>query len=208
MTSDGPEGREFDLAFMLDKIDSGVVRTFVDSGRFDLVSVDGVDDLIRSVDMFRSSTTTKAITLGKDSLSEQNSVPSRMVTSIETQTILACSADLRDWDAYQITRTLNEHFKELGLQAEQAAQVPQSDPGSTFDYPIHDGAARYYRRGVTVEAFPYQALVWPSVPRSPCSRTGTPWARNGVPTGSPAGLTTSSSFTMTTPNESPANSAR
>jgi hypothetical protein len=81
------------------------------------------------------------------------------VTSIETQTILACSADLHDWDAYQVTRTLNEHFKELGLQAEQAAQVPQSDPGSTFDYPIHDGAARYYRRGVTAEAFPYQALV-------------------------------------------------
>jgi TRAP-type uncharacterized transport system substrate-binding protein len=159
MTSDGPEGNEFDLAFVLDKIDSGVVRTFVDSGHFDLVSVDGIDDLFRSVDMLRASTTTKAIALDKGSLSEQNSVPSRRVTSIETQTILACSADLPDWDAYQVTRTLNEHFKGLGIGAEQAAQAPQADPGSTFDYPIHGGAARYYRRGITAEAFPYQALV-------------------------------------------------
>ena len=72
MTSDSPEGREFDVAFVLDKIDSGVVRAFVESGHFDLVSLDGVDDLFRSVDMLRASTTSKAITLGKGSLSEQN----------------------------------------------------------------------------------------------------------------------------------------
>ena len=159
MTSDTPEGREFDLAFVLDKMDSGVVRAFVDSGHFDLVSVDGVDDLFRSVDMLRASTTTKAITLGKGSLSEQNAVPSREATSIETQTILACSADLPDWDAYRVTRTLNEHFKELGLGSETPAQVPQADPGSSFDYPIHNGAARYYRMGVASESFPYQVLV-------------------------------------------------
>jgi TRAP-type uncharacterized transport system substrate-binding protein len=159
MASGSPEGREFDLAFILDKIDSGVVRAFVDSGHFDLVSVDGVDDLFRSVDMLRASTTTKAVTLGKGALSEQQAVPSRSVTSIETQTILACSADLADWDAYQVTRTLNEHFNELGLGSETAAKVPQADPGSSFDYPIHNGAARYYRTGVASETFPYQVLV-------------------------------------------------
>ena len=47
--------------------------------------------------------TTKAITLGKGSFSDQKAVPSRLVTSIETQTILACSNDLPDWDAYQVT---------------------------------------------------------------------------------------------------------
>jgi TRAP-type uncharacterized transport system substrate-binding protein len=159
MTSDSPEGREFDLAFVLDKRDSGVVRAFVESGRFDLVSVEGIDDLFRSVDMLRMSTTAKAITLGKGSLSDQHAVPSRAVTSIETQMILACSADLPEWDAYRLTRTLNEHFKELGLGSETAAQVPQSDPGSSFDYPIHNGAARYYRMGAASESFPYQVLV-------------------------------------------------
>jgi TRAP-type uncharacterized transport system substrate-binding protein len=159
MATGSAEGDEFDVAFVLDKIDSGVVRAFVESGRFDLVSLEGVDDLFRTVDMLRASVTAKPITLGKGALSEQSELPSRPVTSIETQTILACSADLTDWDAYRVTRTLNEHFKELGLGAEAAAQVPQSDPGSTFDYPIHDGAARYYRMGNASETFPYQVLV-------------------------------------------------
>src|SRR5262249_1674066 len=84
MTTDHPEGREFELAFVLDKIGSGVVRAFVESGRFDLVSLDGVDDLVRSTDQLRSSTTTKPITLGKGSLSEEKAVPSRRITSLET----------------------------------------------------------------------------------------------------------------------------
>ena len=159
MTSNSKEGDEFEIAFVLDKIDSGVVRAFIESGRFDLVSVDGVDDLFRSVDMLRVSSASKPITLGKGSLSEEKAVPSRAVTSIETQTILACTAELSDWDAYRVTRTLNEHFKELGLGSETAAQVPQSDPGSGFDYPIHNGAARYYRTGVVSETFPYPVLV-------------------------------------------------
>ena len=94
-------------------------------------------------------------------------MPSRVVTSIETQTILACSADLPEWDAYRVTRTLNEHFKELGLGSETAAQVPQADPGSSLDYPIHNGAARYYRMGATSESFPYQVLVVAIGARSP-----------------------------------------
>ncbi len=159
MTSDGPQAAEFDLAFVLDKIDSGVIRTFVDSGRFDLLSLDGADDLFRSVAMLRASTSTKAITLGKGSLSEEKAAPSRDVTSIETQTILACSADLAEWDAYRITRTLTEHFKDLGLGSETSAQVPQADPGSSFDYPISVGSARYYRVGNASESFPYQVLV-------------------------------------------------
>jgi TRAP-type uncharacterized transport system substrate-binding protein len=159
MTSDSPEGNAFEVAFVLDKADSGVIRTFVESGRYDLVSVDGVDDLFRADEVFRSSTTMKPLTLARGSLSEKQSLPSRVVTTMETQTILACSADLPDWDAYQLTRTLNEHFRELGLGAEAAAQVPQSDPGSSFDYQIHEGAARYYRRGVAAESFPYQVLV-------------------------------------------------
>jgi TRAP transporter TAXI family solute receptor len=159
MSSDSPDGRELDLAFVLDKLDSGVVHAFVESDQFDLVSLEDTDDLFRSVDMLRTSTTTKAVTLGKGILSDEMEVPSRPVTSIQTQTILACSADLPEWDGYRVTQTLNQHFKELGLGSESAAQVPQADPGSGYDYPIHNGAARYYRMTASSEAFPYSVLV-------------------------------------------------
>src|SRR5262249_48250688 len=151
--------REFDLAFVLDKMDSGVVRAFVESSHFDLVSLDNVDDLFRSDEMGQASTTVKPITLSTCARSAQKAEPSRAGTSIETETIVACTGDLTDWDAYRVTRTLNEHFKELGLGSEPSAQVPQTDPGSSFDYPIHNGAARYYRMGASSESFPYQVLV-------------------------------------------------
>jgi TRAP-type uncharacterized transport system substrate-binding protein len=160
VTLDHREGApDFDVAFVLDKPDSGVVRAIVETGHYDLVTLDGVDDLFRDDDLFRTSTTMRPIVLEAGFLSSQKVTPSRKVTTIETQTILACSADLPDWNAYQVTRTLNEHFKELGLGTEATMQVAQSDPGSAFDYPIHNGAARYYRRGVMAEAFPYQVLV-------------------------------------------------
>jgi TRAP-type uncharacterized transport system substrate-binding protein len=160
MTSQLREGRDFDVAFVLDKRDSGVIRAFVGSNHFDLVSLDAVDDLFRAVDMLRGSTATRSVALGKGSLSEQQaSTPSREVTTIETQTILACSADLPPWDAYRVTQALNEHFKDLGLGSDTAVQVPKADPGSSFDYPIHAGAARYYRTGGASDSFPYQVLV-------------------------------------------------
>ena len=159
MTSDLPGAPEIDVAFTLDRIDSGVIRRFVESGRFDLVSLDEAEDLFRTDEVLRASTTIRPITLARGGLSVHDGVPSHPVTTIETQTILACTAVLADWDAYRITRTLTEHFKELGLGADAVAQVPQSDPGSGFDYPIHPGAARYYRSNGTAEAFPYQVLV-------------------------------------------------
>src|SRR5262249_50872440 len=92
-------------------------------------------------------------------LSTAGDLPSRDVTTIETQTVLASSSDLPDWDAYQVTRTLIEHSKELGLGPEPAEPVPPWDPGSSFDYPVHPGAVRYYRHREKVESFPYQVLV-------------------------------------------------
>ena len=134
MTSDLPGAPEIDVAFTLDRIDSGVIRRFVESGRFDLVSLDEAEDLFRTDEVLRASTTIRPITLARGGLSVHDDIPSRPVTTIETQTILACTAVLADWDAYRITRTLTEHFKELGLGADAVAQVPQSDPGSGFDY--------------------------------------------------------------------------
>jgi TRAP-type uncharacterized transport system substrate-binding protein len=159
MTSNDKECSPFEVAFVLDKLDSGVIRSFVESGRYNLVSIDTVDDLFREDELFRVSTTMRPIRLARGSLSEQNTIPTESVTTIETQTILACSSDLADWDAYQIARTLTEHFKEFGLSSDPSVPVSHSDPGSTFDYPIHDGAARYYRHGVANETFPYPVLV-------------------------------------------------
>jgi TRAP-type uncharacterized transport system substrate-binding protein len=158
MTAHAPEATGLDVAFVLDKIDSGVVRKFVDSGQFDLVSIDGAEDLFKTDPVLAASTTIRPVTLGKGALTVENSVPSRPVTTIETQTILASSGDLPDWAAYRVARGLSEHFKELGL-GNEPAQVPQSDPGSSFDYPIHPGADRFYRTRASSEGFPYQVLV-------------------------------------------------
>jgi TRAP-type uncharacterized transport system substrate-binding protein len=153
------EGEPIDVAFVLDKLDSGVIRTFAQSGRFDLVSVEGAEDLFCNDDLFRSSSTIRPVVLLKATLSKAGDLPSRDVTTIETQTVLASSSDLPDWDAYQVTRTLIEHSKELGLGPEPAEPVSPWDPGASFDYPVHPGAVRYYRHQERVESFPYQVLV-------------------------------------------------
>ena len=126
-----------------------------------------------------------------------------MVTSIETQTILACSADLADWDAYRVTRTLNEHFKELGLGAETRRRCRRRTPAaastirSTTELP---GTTA----GATSESFPYQVLVVAIGASVAMIAYWNTLALSGVPTASPAGSTASSRFTMTTPSESPA----
>jgi TRAP-type uncharacterized transport system substrate-binding protein len=148
-----------DVAFVLDRLDSRVIRKFAESGRFDLVSAEGAEDLFHTDDLFRSSSTIRPVTLLTSTLSKAAVLPSRDITTIETQTILASSSDLPDWDAYQVTRTLTEHFKELGLGSEPADQVSPSDPGASFDYPVHPGSVRFYRHRENVESFPYQVLV-------------------------------------------------
>jgi TRAP-type uncharacterized transport system substrate-binding protein len=148
-----------DMAFVLDKLDAGAIRKFAGSGRFDLVSAEGVEDLFCSDDLFRLSSTIRPVVLLKETLSKAGDLPSRDVTTIETQAVLASSSDLPDWDAYQVTRTLTEHSKELSLGPEPAEPVSRWDPGASFDYPVHPGADRYYRRREKVESFPYQVLV-------------------------------------------------
>jgi TRAP-type uncharacterized transport system substrate-binding protein len=157
--ADSASSEPIDVAFVLDKFDSGVIRKFVESGRFDLVSAEGAEDLFHTDDLFRSSSTIRHVTLLKSTLSKAGDLPSRDVTTIETQTVLASSSDLPDWDAYQVTRTLTEHFKELGLGSEPAEPVSPWDPGASFDYSVHPGAVRYYRHRDKVESFPYQVLV-------------------------------------------------
>jgi TRAP-type uncharacterized transport system substrate-binding protein len=148
-----------DVAFVLDKLDSGVIRKLAGSGRFDLVSAEGAEGLFGDDDLFGSSSTIRLVTLPKSTLSKAGDLPGRDVTAIEKQAVLATTSDLSDWDAYQVARTLTEHFKELGLGPEPAEPVSSSDPGAGFDYPIHPGAARYYRHREKVETFPYQVLV-------------------------------------------------
>jgi TRAP-type uncharacterized transport system substrate-binding protein len=151
--------KSIDVVFVLETLDSAVIRKFAESGRFDFVSAEGAEDLFGTDDLFRSSSTLRAVTLPRSALSQASELPSRDVTTIEAQTILASSSDLPDWDAYQVARTLTEHFKELGLGPEPAEPVPPWDPGASFDYPVHPGAARYYRRRERAESFPYQVLV-------------------------------------------------
>ena len=148
-----------DVAFVLDKLDSGVIRKFAECGRFDLLSAEGAEDLFRSDELFRSSSTIRPVVLLKATLSKAGDLPSRDVTTIETQAVLASSSDLPDWDAYQVTRTLIEHSRELGLGPEPAEPISPWDPGASFDYPVHPGAVRYYRHRERVESFPYQVLV-------------------------------------------------
>jgi TRAP-type uncharacterized transport system substrate-binding protein len=148
-----------DVAFVLDKLDSGVIRKFAESGGFDLVSAEGAENLFSSDELFRSSSTIRPVALLKAALSMVNDLPSRDITTIETQTVLASSSDLPNWDAYQVTRTLIEHFKEVGLGPEPAEPVSPWDVGASFDYPVHPGAVRYYRHREKAESFPYQVLV-------------------------------------------------
>jgi hypothetical protein len=148
-----------DVAFVLDKPESGVIRKFVEGGRVGLVSVDGANDLFSRDDVLRSSTSIRPVVLPKSTLSEAGSVPDRDVTTIETQTVLACSSALPDWDAYQVTRTLAEHAKELGIGPEPAEPVAPWDPGAGFGFPVHPGALRYYRHPEKAESFPYPVLV-------------------------------------------------
>jgi TRAP-type uncharacterized transport system substrate-binding protein len=148
-----------DVAFVLDKLDSAVIRKFAESGRFDLVSAEGAEDLFCSDDLFRSSSSIRPVVLLKATLSKAADLPSRDVTTIETQTVLASSSDLSDWDAYKLTHTLIEHSKELGLGPEPGEPISPWDPGASFDYPVHPGAVRYYRHRDSVESFPYQVLV-------------------------------------------------
>jgi TRAP-type uncharacterized transport system substrate-binding protein len=159
MTAEGSDGDQIEVALVLDKLDCGVIRSYVESGRFEMLSIDGIDDLLRDDDVFRASTSIRPITLVRGSLSEKNAQPSRRISTLESRTILACSADLSNSEAYQITRIVNEHFRELGLGTEATAAVSQADPGGSFDYPIHEGASRYYRHGRSAETFPYQVLV-------------------------------------------------
>jgi hypothetical protein len=156
---DEPEtGGPIDMVFVLDRSDSDVIRRFAESGRFDLISAEGVEDLF-TCDPFRSSTTIRPVTLPRSTLSREGDLPSRDVTTIETQAILGSSSELPDWDAYQMVRTLTEHFKELGLGPEPADLVSPWDPGASFDVPVHPGADRYYRRREKVESFPYHVPV-------------------------------------------------
>jgi TRAP-type uncharacterized transport system substrate-binding protein len=153
-------GAPIDVAFVLDRLDSGVIRRFAESGgRFDLVSAEGVEDLFDHDDLLRSSSTIRPVVVPKATLSKAGDLPGRDVTTIETQAVLACSSDLPDWDAYQLTRTLTEHAKELGLGPEPTEPVSPWDPGASFDFPVHPGAVRYYRHREKAESFPYQVLV-------------------------------------------------
>jgi TRAP-type uncharacterized transport system substrate-binding protein len=155
----GGDGGPVDVAFVLDKPESGVIRRFVDSGRFGLVSVDGTDDLFRRDDVLRSGASIRPVVLPEATLSQAGDVPDRDVTTIETQTVLACSSALPDWDAYQVTRTLAEHPKGLGLGLELAETVAPWDPGAGSGFPVHPGALRYYRNPEKAESFPYPVLV-------------------------------------------------
>ena len=113
LTSDFKEGAgDFDVAFVVDEPDSGVVRAIVESGHYDLLSLDGADDLFHDDVVFRTSTTMRPLVLEAGSLSSEKVTPSCKVITIESQTILACSADLPDWNAYQVG-VLDEHFREL-----------------------------------------------------------------------------------------------
>jgi TRAP transporter TAXI family solute receptor len=159
MAGGGGAAGTVDVAFVLDRPDSGAVRTFVECGRFDLLSLEGAEDLFRSDELLRSSTTTRPVVLPKGALSLVGDLPPRDVTTVETQAVLACSTDLPDWDAYQVTRTLVEHARELGLGDEAAEPVASWDPGAFFDDPVHPGALRYYRQRERAESFPYSVLV-------------------------------------------------
>jgi hypothetical protein len=148
-----------DVAFVLDRLDSGAVRKFVESGRFDLISLEEAEDLFRSEEALRPGTAIRPVVLPKGALSQAGNLPPRDVPTVEAQVVLACSSDLPDWDAYQATRTLVEHARELGLGAEPAEPVASPDPGVFFDYPVHPGAMRYYQQRERAESFPYSVLV-------------------------------------------------
>jgi TRAP-type uncharacterized transport system substrate-binding protein len=151
--------RQFDAAFVLAKPGSDVLRRFAESGRFELIPLDDADDLIRGDESLQGLTTLRPVLVSASSLSPIHHFPARDVVTLETQTILACTSELPDRDAFQVTRVLCEHFKELGIGSEPGDIVFQPDPSEAFDFPLHDGAARYYRRESKAEAFPYPVLV-------------------------------------------------
>ncbi len=157
-TADKDMANDMEIAFFLDRIDSGVAREVINDGRYDLLSLEGVEDLFHNGASLAGRGTMRKVILPRAALSEAKTIPRKEVTTIETQAILACSADLPDWDAYQVARTLTEQSKELRLGSDVSAWVSEQNPGRGFDYPLHAGAERFYRHG-KVEPFPYNTLV-------------------------------------------------
>jgi hypothetical protein len=98
------EEQDFDVAFVLDKLDSGVVRTIVDGGKHDLMTLDTIEDLFHPGAPLAGRRSVRKVSLQPSSLSEVHSVPNCEVATIESQTILACTATLADWHAYQSDR--------------------------------------------------------------------------------------------------------
>ena len=157
LTSDFKEGAgDFDVAFVVDEPDSGVVLVIVESGHYDLLSLDGADDLFHDDVVFRTSTTNRPLVLEAGSVIVREGDPVGKVITIESQTILACSADLPDWNAYQVGRgVLDEHFRELAWGGSRRAG-PAIGPGQRVRLPDPCRApACCYRRGVTAEVFPW-----------------------------------------------------
>ncbi|HQJ94561.1 MAG TPA: TAXI family TRAP transporter solute-binding subunit, partial [Syntrophorhabdaceae bacterium] len=65
--------------------------------------------------------------------------------------LLMCHKDMDDKLAYDITKTIFEHLKELAAIHKEALNINLKDGGSNKAVPYHAGAAKFFKeKGISV----------------------------------------------------------
>ena len=150
-------GAGVDVAFVLAKFDSGVVRHYACGGRHHLLSVSGDEPALARYDALQPAR------ILRGALGGRGEFPDSDVDTVANEIVLACRADLGEAHAFQLARQLSEHADVLARgsrpAATEAAAHPLAATTEDFRFPLHRGARHFLRQGGKVDAFPYAALV-------------------------------------------------
>src|SRR5262245_25955325 len=109
-------------------------------GRFSLVTLDRADALVTAFPYLQKTV------IPSGSYASSREFPAVAITTVASYELLICSSDVSDRRAYQITEALFSHKSELMRTFPLLTQLSQVDPGRNFYYPLHLGAAAFYRR--------------------------------------------------------------
>lgn len=132
---------------------SEALNSLASDGRFSLLNLDRADALVTAFPYFDKTT----IPAGAYQASAK--FPQLPVTTIASYELLICSTDLSDRRAYQIVSTLFSRSSEVMRAFPLLTQLSQVDPEKNFYYPLHPGAASFYRRSTEPAVLSWQLVV-------------------------------------------------
>jgi hypothetical protein len=144
---------DIDVGLFSVGLGSNALNSLAADGRFALVNLERADALVAAFPYFDKTT------IPAGAYAAHSKFPQSPVTTIASYELLICSSELSERRAYQIVSALFSRSSELMRAFPLLTQLSQVDPEKNFYYPLHPGAATFYRRSREPSVLSWQLVA-------------------------------------------------